>query len=328
MRCFVTGASGQIGSGLVRQLARDGHHVTALVLPGDSWADTAFDAVPVTRVTGDVTEPSSFPDAGFDWIFHLAADQSFWRGDEAKQHTVNVDGVRHLLDWAAGAGASRVVHVSSLAAVGLADRPDEVMAEDAVVQPASARLMYAEHKREGERLALEAAEHGLPVTIACPGTVLGPWDHGRHAEQLLGPLIRGAIRFAPPGGVNVVDVRDVAEGLVSLARRGAPGRRYLLTGHNVTYGELSDLGAAALGSRAPRVRLPSGGLRVLAGLLERPGLWVGRRPPLTPDEVAVGSRYLYFSNARAVNEIGFRVRPIEETLADSVAWYRESGVWR
>ena len=78
-----------------------------------------------------------------------------------------------------------VVHVSSLAAVGLADRPDEVMAEDAVVQPASARLMYAEHKREGERLALEAAEHGLPVTIACPGTVLGPWDHGRHADQLL-----------------------------------------------------------------------------------------------------------------------------------------------
>ena len=115
------------------------------------------------------------------------------------------------------------------------------------------------------------------------------------------------------------------KGLVSLARRGAPGRRYLLTGQNVTYGELSDLGAAALGSRAPRVRVPSGGLRVLAGLLERPGLWVGRRPPLTPDEVAVGSRYLYFSNTRAVNEIGFRVRPIEETLADSVAWYRESG---
>ena len=328
MRCFVTGASGQIGSGLVRQLARDGHHVTALVLPGDSWADTAFDAVPVTRVTGDVTEPSSFPDAGFDWIFHLAADQSFWRGDEAKQHAVNVDGVRHLLDWAAGAGARRVVHVSSLAAVGLADRPDEVMDEETVVQPASLRLMYAEHKRGGERLALEAAERGLPVTIASPGAVLGPWDHGRHAERMLGPLIRGPIRFAPAGGVNVVDVRDVAEGLVRLARRGVRGRIYLLTGHNLSYAELSDLGALATGSGAPRVGLPSIGLRVLAGLLERPSLRLGRRPPLTPDEVAVGSRYLYFSNARAVNEIGFRVRPIEETLADSVAWYRESGVWR
>ncbi len=327
MRCFVTGASGQIGSALVRSLADDGHAVTALVLPGDPWAETAFDGVPVSRITGDVTDASTFPDTRFDWIFHLAADQSFWRGDEATQRAVNVDGVRHLVDWAAGTGTVRVVHVSSLAAVGLADRPDDVMDEDAVVQPASARLMYAEHKRAGERLALEAANRGLPVTIACPGTVLGPWDHGRHAEQLLAPLIRGRVRFAPAGGVNVVDVRDVAEGLVRLARRGVRGRRYLLTGHNLTYAQLSDLGAAVLESRAPRVGLPSGSLRVLAALLERPGLWLGWKPPATPDEVAVGSRYLYFSNARAVSELGFRVRPVHETMADSVAWYRETGIW-
>lgn len=328
MRCFVTGASGQIGSGLIRRLADDGHAVTALVLPDDPWADAAFHGVPVARVTGDVTDVSAFPDARVDWIFHLAADQSFWRGDEAKQRAVNVDGVRRLMHWAAGTGASRVVHVSSLAAVGLADRPDDVMDEDAVVQPASARLMYAEHKRAGERLALQAADRGLPVTIASPGTVLGPWDHGRHAEQLLRPLIRGPARFVPAGGINVVDVRDVVDGLVRLARRGVRGRRYLLTGHNLTYAELSDLGSAILGSRAPRVGLPSGGLRVLAALLERPGLWLGRKPPATPDEVAVGTRYLYFSNARAVAELGFRVRPVRETLADSVAWYRETGVWR
>ena len=328
MRCFVTGASGQIGSGLVRRLVPDGHEVTALVLPGDPWADAAFDGMPVTRVMGDVTDAATFPNGAFDWIFHLAADQSFWRGDEAKQRAVNVDGTRNVLEWAAGAGATSMVHVSSLAAVGLADTPHEVMDEDVVVQPASKRLMYAEHKRAGERLALAAAGRGLPVTIACPGTVLGPWDHGRHAEQLLGPLVKGPIRFAPAGGVNVVDVRDVADGLVRLAEVGAHGRRYLLTGQNLPYAELSDLGAAVLGSSAPRVGLPSGGLRVLAALLERPGLWVGWKPPLTPDEVAVGSRYLYFSNARAVTELGFRVRSVRDTLADAVAWYRETGVWR
>jgi len=327
VRCFVTGASGQIGSGLVRHLADNGHAVIALVFPDDPWADAAFDGVPVARVTGDVTDTATFPDAHFDWIFHLAADQSFWRGDEAKQRTLNVDGVRHLMNWAASTGASRVVHVSSLAAVGLADRPDDVMDEDAVVQPASARLMYAEHKRAGERLAVEAVERGLPVTIASPGMVLGPWDHGRHAEQLLRPLMKSPIRFSPAGGLNVVDVRDVAAGLVRLAKAGAPGRRYLLTGHNLTYAEISDLGAAVLGSRSPRVGLPSGALRILAGLLERPGLWLGRKPPTTPDEVAVGTRDLYFSNARAVAELGFRVRPVRETLADSVAWYRETGAW-
>ncbi len=327
MRCFVTGASGQIGSGLIRRLADDEHAVTALVLPGDPWADAAFDGVPVARVTGDVTDASTFPDARFDWIFHLAADQSFWRGDEAKQLAVNVDGTRHMLEWAAGTGATSVVLASSLTAVGLADEPDEVMDEDAVAQPASERLMYAEHKRAGERLALAAAGRGVPVAIACPGTVLGPWDHGRHAEQLLRPLMRGPIRFAPAGGVNVVDVRDVADGLVRMAEDGLPGRRYLLTGHNLTYAEISDLGAEAMRSRSPKIELPSGGLRVLAALLERPGLWLAWKPPLTPDEVAVGSRYLYFSNARAAAELGFRARPVPETMADSVAWYRAAGIW-
>ncbi len=327
MRCFVTGASGQIGSGLIRRLADDEHAVTALVLPGDPWADAAFEGVAVQRIAGDVTDVSTFPDARFDWIFHLAADQSFWRGDESKQRAVNVDGTRHVLKWAAGTGATSVVHVSSLAAVGLADEPDEVMDEDAVVQPASERLMYAEYKRAGERLAVAAAKRGVPVAIACPGTVLGPWDHGRHAEQLLRPLTRGPIRFAPAGGVNVVDVRDVADGLVRMAEDGLPARRYLLTGHNLTYAEISDLGAEAVRSRSPKIGLPSGGLRVLAALLERPGLWLGWQPPLTPDEVAVGSRYLYFSNARAMSELGFQVRPVQETMADSVAWYRETGVW-
>lgn len=328
MRCFVTGASGQIGSALIRRLWRDGHDVTALVLPGDPWADAAFDGVRVARVVGDITEPATLPAADFDWVFHLAADQSFWRGDEAKQRAVNVDGARHVLDWSADRDATRVVHASSLTAVGLADRPDQVMDEGAVVQPASQRLMYAEHKRAGERLALGAAQRGLPVTIACPGTVLGPWDHGRHAEQLLRPLITGPIRLAPAGGVNVVDVRDVADGLARMAKVGRPGRRYLLTGHNLTYAEISDLGADVFGSRRPRVGLPSGGLRVLAALLERPGLWLGWKPPATPDEVAVGARYLYFSNARAVTELGFRARSARETLVDAVAWYRETGVWR
>ena len=327
MRCFVTGASGQIGSGLVRRLAKGGHQVTALVLPQDLWADAAFDGIPVVRVTGDITKAATLPSGRFDWVFHLAADQSFWRGDEAKQRAVNVDGTRHVLEWARATGATSVVHASSLTAVGLADRPEDVMDEDSAVQPTSSRLMYAEHKRAGERLALEAAGQGLPVTIACPGTVLGPWDHGRHAEQLLRPLMRGPIRIAPAGGLNLVDVRDVADGLVRMALTATPGRRYLLTGHNLSYAELSDLGGEVLTSRRPRVGLPSGVLRVLAGLLERPGLWLGCKPPVTPDEVAVGSRYLYFSNTRAVAELGFRVRPVRETLADTVAWYREAGVW-
>ncbi len=327
MRCFVTGATGQVGSALLRRLAQDGHQITALVLPGDPWADAALAGLPVARAAGDVTDPASLPDAPFDWVFHLAANQSFWRGDEARQRAVNVDGTRAMLAWAQGR-AARFVHVSSLAAVGLADRPGEIMNEAAVVQPASAALMYAESKRAAERLALRAAGRGVHAAIGNLGAVLGPWDRGGHALRMLRPLMHGPLRVAPAGGLNVVDVRDAAEGLVSLARRGARGRRYLLAGHNLTYAALSDLGALLLGSRSVRVTLPSWTAAALAHALDLPSRWFDWRPPVTPDDAAVGARFLYVSNARAVRELGFRIRPVAATIADAIAWYRAAGVWR
>ncbi len=321
----MTGATGQLGSALVRELLDQGHDVTAFVLPEDPWAAEAFAGLAVQQITGNVLERASFPADPFDWVFHLAANQSFWRGDRKRQWAINVDGVANLVDWLRRHPPRRLIHVSSLAAVGLADRP-EPMDETYDFDASRLGLMYATSKQSGERLVLAAVSNGLPAVIANPGTVIGPWDRGSHAWRMLRPFARGRIRGVPRGGINLVDVRDVAVGLVALADRGRPGERYLLTGHNLTYRQLArDVGEAA-GTSGPIVTVPGWLLAALARGLEPLGTLTGRAPPVARDDVMVGTRFLHFDATKAQRDLGFRVRPLDESLRDSLAWYRQIGL--
>ncbi len=327
MRCFVTGGTGQIGSALVRALLVAGHDVRVLVLPRDPWARAAIGALDVALVTGDVLDRETLPEERFDWVFHLAADQSFWRGDERRQRAVNVGGVANMLAWARARNSARFVHVSSLLAVGVAAEPHEVMNERTSFNGADLGLMYAQTKHEGEALVRAASEKGLPAVIVNPGTVVGPWDHGRHVLRMLRSLISGPLRGFAPGGNNIVDPRDVAAGMIAAAERGQVGQRYLLTGRNLTYRELGIAVARAAGAPPPRLRYPSSMLRAVAAILDPLGRATGRRPPLTPDDVTVGCGFAYYDNARARDELGFTARPLDETISDAVAWYRKAGLW-
>ena len=328
MRCFITGATGQLGSALIRALAAAGHELTALVLPDDPWAEPAFESLEVGQVTGDVREPSSLPDGRFDWVFHLAADQSFWRRQERRQRALNIDGVRNLLAWAQCHLPARLVHVSSLIAVGVAAGPDRPMDEQTPFNGDRLGLMYAQSKHAGERLVGEAAAQGLPAVIVNPGTIVGPWDRGRHALRMLRPFAFGLVRGVPRGGNNLVDVRDVAQGAIGAATGGRTGERYLLTGHNLSYRQLADALCRVAGLPPPSLAFPNTLLRLLARALDPVGLALHWMPPFTPDDVTVGTRFLYFDNSKARRELGFAVRPLDETLTDAVGWYREHGLWR
>ena len=325
MRCFVTGATGQIGSALIRELAADGHDVAALVLPGDPWAAPAFDGLAVRQSPGDLRDAASFPDETFDWVFHLAANQSFRRRDHRLQWAVNVDGVANLLDWLAAHRPARFVHVSSLTTVGLADRSDAPMDETAPFDAGKRGLMYAVSKQAGERLVLDAASRGLPAVVANPGTVLGPWDRGGHAWRMLRPLLRGWVRAVPPGGNNLVDTRDAARGLVAMATGARLGERYLLTGHNLTYRQLAAQAGRIAGNAGPIVTLPRWALAGLGSLVEPLADFVGRAPPFARDEATTGAHYLYFDAAKARRELGFHLRPLDATLRDALEWYRAAG---
>ena len=327
MRCFVTGATGQLGTALVRALHDSGHSLTALVLPDDPWADAAFEGIAVARVVGDIRQPSSFPDQTFDWIFHLVANQSFWRGDERRQRVLNVDGVRNIVNWAQCRSLSRFVHVSSLMAVGVAENSDHHLNEEASFNGDELGLMYAQSKWAGEQIVLDAAAQGFPAVIANPGIVLGPWDRDMHVARMLRRFVRGALRGTPSGGVNVVDTRDVALGLISTAQLGQVGQRYLLTAHNLTYVQLASIVCRIAGVQSPRLRYPGWILRLIARALEPVGSVLQSPPVIAPDDVTVGTRYLHFDNGKACRELGFRVRDLGETVRDSIRWYQANQVW-
>ncbi len=325
MRCFVTGATGQLGSALVRELVAARHHVTALVLPGDPWAAPAFEGLAVRETAGDVRDPTSFPDETFDWVFHLAANQSFRQRDHRLQWAVNVDGVANLLAWLGEHRPSRFVHVSSLAAVGLAERLETPMDEMTPFNAEEHGLLYAMSKQAGERLVLEAASRGLPAVVANPGTVLGPWDRSGHAWRMLRPLVRQRVRAVPPGGNSLVDVRDAARGLVAMAADGRVGQRYLLTGHNLTYRHLAKRAGGIAGITGLIITLPRWLLTVLGVTVEPLADLVGIDPPIARDEAFTGTSYLYFNASKAHRELGFRVRPLDDTLHDSLEWYAAAG---
>jgi len=325
MRCFVTGATGQLGSALVRDLAANGHDVTALVLPGDPWAPPALEGLDVSQATGDVRAPASYRRDVCDWVFHLAANQSFYRRDHRLQWEINVEGVAHLLSWLAAHPPRRLVHVSSLAAVGLAERLETPMDEMTPFEASEHGLMYALSKQAGERLVLKAASRGLSAVVANPGTVLGPWDRGAHAWRMLRPLVRGWVRAVPPGGNSLVDARDVARGLVAMAAGARAGRRYLLTGHNLTYRHLAKRAGRIAGNTGPIVTLPRWFLTGLSVTVEPLADLVGIAPPIAHDEAVTGRSYLYFNASKAHRDLGFRARPLDDTLLDTLEWYAAAG---
>jgi dihydroflavonol-4-reductase len=325
VRCLVTGATGQLGTALVRALVAKGHSVTALVVVDDPWAALAFAGLQVRQVTGNILARGSLPPEQFDWVFHLAANQSLRRGDRQRQWAINVDGLTNVLDWVIQHPPQRFIHVSSLVAVGLADRP-ELMDETSQFDASSLGLTYAASKQAGERLVLNAASKGIPAVIANPGTVIGPWDRGAHVWRMLRWQGYGLVRVVPSGGNNVVDARDVARGLMAVADHGRSGDRYLLTGHNLTYRQLAKQVAVLAGVGGKVIAPPGWLLAVLAHLGEMPAAFTCGWAPISRQEVILGSRYLYFDASKAQREFGFSARPLTASLHDSIEWYRESGL--
>jgi len=305
---LVTGGTGFLGRHLARLLAERGDRLRVLARPG---ADAGpLRALGAEVVEGDVGDEASVraAAAGCGLVFHLAGVVSHRRRDLALLAAVNVDGTRRLL--AAVEPGARVVHVSSVAAVGPASGPDRPADESRAFPEDAARFPYAATKRAGELAALEAAAAGADVVVANPGFLLGPGDvHGVSTWPVLAYL-RGKVRVTVAGGLSFVDARDVARGLVALAERGRAGERTILAADagNLTWDAFFDLVAAVSGTRRRTVRLP---VRLAALAAAAPG-------PVSPDEVRAAARYWFYTAAKARRELGFTARPLADTVADTI----------
>ena len=327
MTTLVTGATGFVGSAVVRALVRRGEPVRAMVRRSSSLG--LLEGLPVEIVTGDLDEPATCRAAleGCDALFHVAADYRLWVPQPDAMYRTNVEGTRHLLLAAAAARVARIVYTSSVATLGL--RPDHLPADETT--PTTLAAMVGHYKRSkflAEQAVRElVAETGLPVVIVNPAAPVGPGDaRPTPTGRVVLEAARGRIPAYVDTGLNLVHVDDVAEGQLLALERGRVGERYILGGENLPLSRMLALIAEIVGRRPPRLRLPTSAMLPMAFVAEAVARVAGGREPLiTADGVRMARKPMYFTSAKAERELGYRSRPAVEGLRDAIAWYRSHG---
>jgi dihydroflavonol-4-reductase len=326
MRVLITGAFGFLGRHLVDDL---------LAVPGLDVVAADVQASPAERRPGvtyaggvDILSPESIGRAvsGADAVIHLAGLVSFWSGDKARLFEVNQTGTRNVADACAGARVKRLVHVSSVAAIGFNDREDEPIDETFEFDWSGAQdKHYMLSKRASEGELVRAADKGVAVVTANPGALYGPGD--RTNVGLFQAVAAGRLPLIFPGGTNVVDARDVARGLRLLLLSGHQGERFILGGHNLRFTEIVRTISRATGVMvSPRVvpRGAYGAFRAAAAAFERLS---PKKPALTADHVDSAFRFRYFSSAKAALALGWRLHiPFAHTCADAALEMGRAGL--
>ena len=320
MLAFVTGASGFVGSHLVRALKAGGWDVRAFV------HRTPLAEIPgVTSMTGDIRDSAALETAmaGVDVVFHLAAAVGSVVTDPHAFREVNVNGTEAVLAAARRAGAGRVVHFSSIGVLG-AVKPGDTAGEDYLPAP---RTLYDRTKFEAEVAARRAAVDGLDVVIVRPGWVYGPGD--RRTFKFIRAVCRRkfALVAGAPGRQTPVYIDDLTAGTLLAAEKGRSGAIYHLAGDEIlTAEEMTRIVAAACGVAGPRLKLPKGPTLAAAFILEKIFGLMKKETPLNRGKLAFFLDPKAMSSARAKNELGYAPATDFRTGATRVvAWYRENG---
>ncbi len=329
MKALVTGASGFVGSAVLRHLVEAGHEVRVLVRASSDRRNIA--GVACEPVVGDLTDTASLAAAvaGCEAVFNVAADYRLWVADPSAMYRANVDGTRNVLLAAAEAGATKIVHTSSVAAIGVRD-DGEPADEDMQTDPARLIGPYKRSKYladvEARRLA---AEDGVPVVVVNPAAPFGARDiKPTPTGRMVVEFGRGRMPAYIDTGLNVVHVDDVASGHLLAHQRGVVGERYILGGDNMSLRDILATLAAHLGRSAPRIRLPRAPLFPIAWASEAIGRLAGFEPALTIDALRMAKRPMYYSSDKARRALGYDPRPGTDALRDAADWYRDNGYFK
>ncbi len=326
MTVLVTGGTGFVGAHVVRALLeRGGDRVRCLARPGGNRSN--LEGLDVEIVEGDLRDPASLREAcaSCGEVYHCAADYRLFVRRPRDLYAANVDGTRDLLAAATEAGAERIVHTSSVGALGL--EPGGEPATEAT--PVSLQAIVGHYKRSkylAERVAVEAAEAGAPVVIVNPSTPVGeldvkPTPTGRIIVDFLARRMPAYVDT----GLNLVDVRDVARGHLLAAERGRVGEKYILGCRNVTLAGMLRMLGDITGIEPPRLRLPHwlpvGAAAVATG-------WArlfGGEPRVAFDSARMARHRMFFDAGKAVRELGLPQSPVEAALKRAVRWFKENG---
>ena len=326
-KVLVTGASGFVGANVARLLVERGEDVRALVRPTSDRGNV--DGLPVEIAVGDLRDADSVRAAvrGCRRVYHVAADYRFWARDPRELYRSNVDGTRNVMEACLAEGVERVVYTSTVGTIGLSALP-RPCDEETPLLPGQLTSHYKRSKVEAEKAALAYVACGLPLVVVNPSAPIGAWD-GKPTPtgQILVDFARGKLAGIVDTGLNIVHVRDVAEGHLLAAERGRVGERYILGNRNMTLAEIAAELSALTGRPAPRLKLPYAVAWAAGAVSTAVADLVTHRPPaIALEAVRMSRRRMFFDPAKAVRELGLPQTPVRKAFEDALAWFEAKGL--
>ena len=330
MIIFLTGATGFVGHHVARELASQGVDLRLLVRKSSNLANLEgiSGSGKIDTHIGDLADPESLRAAitGCDAVLHVAADYRLWIPDPAPMYKANVEGTRELLRIAREAGVPRTVYTSSVATMGF--RKDGLIVNEDT--PVSLAKMVGHYKRSkflAELEAMAAAQAGQQVIILNPTTPIGPNDaKPTPTGRIFVDFLNHRFPAYMDTGLNLVDVKEVARTHAAALTVGAPGRRYILGGENLTLKQILDKMSAITGIPSPTLKIPFAVAAIYAFFEENiTGRIRGLEPRATVEEVRMGRKRMFASSAHAQQELGFRVAPVYPAMRASIEWFRAHG---
>ena len=322
---LVTGGTGFIGSNLAHALLQEGCSVRVFRRRNSDLH--ALGNIEAEHVIGDLRDVTSLRRAlkGCDTVFHTAAMVSYWRKEREEMYDVNIGGTRNLVGLCLELGVKRLVHTSSVAAVGYTENGG-LAQESNVFNWDQFDIGYRISKHQAEREVQRGVPHGLEAVIVNPSIVIGPRDIHFHGGQLIRDIHKKRIFYYITGGMNIVYVEDVVRGHILAARYGRSGERYILCGENLMHKEIISTIAGIVGGLRPMFRVPPGAVRMIAATAEEIGNVLNARPWVTRELLATSGMTYFFSCDKAKRELGYRVTPFSEAVRRTFEWYKEHGL--
>jgi len=319
---LVTGASGHVGNVLVRKLLERGEKVRALLLPGESHE--SISGLKVEAFEGDVLNLDSVFESmrGVKGIFHLAGVISIMPGPNPFVRKVNVDGTKNILRAAMESGIKKLVYTSSIHAIQRVE--NGVINETVPYDMDNPYGAYDRSKAEATLAVLNAAHSGLEAVVTCPTGVIGPYDF---RGSMMGAVIHDAAVAKPTlyvdGAYDFVDVRDVADGLISAAENGKRGKSYILSGQKISVRYLLETVREITGRNFFQLKIPFDLAKFAAIFTPMYYQLANATPRFTPYSLEVLQSNSNISHAKATQELGYLPRSLYESIKDTVKWFLE-----
>ena len=320
MKALVTGGTGFVGGGVVRELVRRGHRVRVLARPTSRIEH--LESLAVEIALGDILDPQSIDSglSGCDLLFHVAAIYEFFVRDRKLLMRTEVEGTRNVLEAAVRSGVRQVIYTSTALAVGEsrgATGSEDTPHRGYFLSP------YEEAKYRAEQVA-RSFEDRIRLCILRPAAVLGPGDL-KTTGQLILNLANRRMLAVIPGALSVVDVEDVAVAHVRTAELGISNQTYVLAAGVYSTRQLARSVCAFVGIRPPFV-VPVLFGRILAGIEELRARLMGGRPLLTRGEIELTAHGFRVDGSKARRELGLEYRSLNETLSGALEWYWKEGL--